>query len=182
MALARTRIPARLALVGAASALALAACGTGQNWVDEGLIPSGNGQSIDVGTIQAQNLTLVAGPEGSKTATLVATLINGGEKPDELASASVGAVTGTIVGGPITIEPFAPQATSIGYRSPRAVDFSGLDATVATYVPLTLTFRDAGKATVSVLVVPPTGYYQGIAPRPAPTTSPTASPRPSPSA
>jgi hypothetical protein len=43
---------------------------------------------------------------------------------------------------------------------------------VSTYVPVELGFANSGLATMNVLIVPPVGYYSGIAPSPA--TAPSA--------
>jgi hypothetical protein len=39
-----------------------------------------------------------------------------------------------------------------------------LDAPMSSYVPVTLQFANAGMAELDVLIVPPTGIYEGIAP------------------
>ena len=42
----------------------------------------------------------------------------------------------------------------------------GLDAEPSSYVPVTLTFQRAGQLNISVLTVPPVGYYEGLLPAP----------------
>ncbi len=172
-AVARPSVPRRSRRV-AAGLLAVAvigsmsACGTGKDWVEEGLNPSGNGQFVTVGTIQAQNVTLVQGPQGSKSLTLVARLFNTGTTPDALIGASMGATPGTdakITNSSVPIAP-GPDAASVGFNSTNFVNFYSVDVPTATYVPVTLKFKDAGQTTVQVLVVPPVGYYEGIAPTP----------------
>jgi len=153
------------AVLAASVILGVSACGTGQNWVDQGRDPWGNGQFITVGQIQGQALTVVQGPEGSKSATLVGTFINPTAEPDALVGATLGESPGTISGGSVAL---APGGTSVrvGYNSDQYVTFAGVEAKPATYVPVTLTFEKAGETTVQMLVVPPTGYYEGITPGP----------------
>ena len=58
----------------------------------------------------------------------------------------------------------------MGYGGGPQVNFFGVDVQTSHYVPVTLRFESAGQTTVSVLVVTPTGYYEGIAPTPAATS------------
>ena len=157
-----------VASLAAVAALALSACGTGQKWVDEGLSPSGNGAYVTLGPVQAQNLTLVEGPAGSQSLALVGNLINTGDSEDALVAATLPAKStggqGVISGGSIPIPPAGLTNTSIGYNSDHSVSFNGVDAPVSGYVPVTLSFKNAGQTTVSLLVVPPVGYYDGITP------------------
>ncbi len=162
--------PSRAALSVAAvlfTCTGLTACGTGQNWVEEGLSPAGNGAYVTVGPIKAQNLTLVAGPVGSKSVSLIGNLINNGREADSLVSATLGgtpSTPGVISGGAILLLPSATQAHSIGYNSDTSVSFLATDSKVATYQTITLTFKNAGDVTTSVLVVEPTGMYSGVTP------------------
>jgi len=172
----RRRRPLALAAAAAAAALTvggLTACGTGQSWVDEGLTPSGNGQFINVGPVQAQNLTLVQGPEGARSVTLVGNLLNNGTTKDALVGASLNGAAETpavISDGAITLLPDGINPPSMGYGGGPQVNFFGVDVQTSHYVPVTLRFESAGQTTVSVLVVTPTGYYEGIAPTPAATS------------
>ena len=159
--------------VALAAVLGLTACGTGQKWVDEGLAPAGNGAYVTVGPVLAQNLTLVEGPAGSKSLALVGNLVNSGYTEDALVSATLptknAGAQGIISNGSIPIPPAGLTNTSIGYNSDHSVSFTGVDAPVSGYVPVTLAFKNAGQTTVSLLVVPPAGYYEGITPAPAAT-------------
>ena len=146
----------------------MSACGTGKDSVDEGLNPSGNGQFVTVGSLQAQNVTLVQGPPGSKSLTLVARLFNTGATPDALVGANLGTAPGTdakITNSAVPIVP-GPEAASVGFNSTDFVNFYSVDVPTASYVPVTLKFKDAGQTTLQVLVVPPAGYYEGIKPTP----------------
>ena len=51
-----------------------------------------------------------------------------------------------------------------------------LDVPVSTYVPVELGFEKAGLVKLSLLTVPPTGYYEGIAPNPPTNAAASAKP------
>ena len=169
----RRRRPLALAAAAALAVVGLTACGTGQSWVDEGLSPAGNGQFITLGPVQAQNLTLVQGPEGARSVTLVGNLLNNGTTKDALVSASLNGAAETpafISDGTITLLPAGANSPSMGYGSGPQVNFFGVDVQTSHYVPVTLRFESAGQTTVSLLVMAPTGYYEGIAPSATPTS------------
>ena len=139
---------------------------------------SGNGVQTSVGPIQIENATLVAGPEGTTTGTLTLRIVNTGQTADSL-------VYAVIANGPAYVTPgsetFAPNASvSFGFDSKDWINTYTLEAAAGTYVPVELGFKEAGLVKMSVLIVPPTGYYAGIAPNPA--TLPSASPSQTPSA
>jgi len=166
-------VVATLAVALTLAAGSLTACGTGQSWVDEGLTPSGNGQYVTVGPLKAQNLTLVQGPVGSKSVTLVGNLLNTGKSEDALVGASLDGATETpavISDGSITLLPAGANSPSMGFGGGPQVNFFAVDVQTSHYVPVTLRFKSAGQTTVSLLVVAPTGYYEGIAPSPTPTS------------
>lgn len=129
---------------------------------------SGNGVQAEVGPIKIENATLVRGPEGSKSATLVMLLSNRGAEDDQLVSVKIGDKDATIApNAPVTI-PRGGQPVSFGYNSDMFVNVGGFDAAQSSYVPVELTLKNAGIAELSVLTVPPVGYYEGITPSPAP--------------
>lgn len=160
-----------LAAASAGLALVLAACGTGQNWVEEGLDAVGNGAHATVGSLQVQNVTLVQGPEGSKSLALVASLLNQGTEPDSLIGATLGtnpAADGAISGAPVAVLPGGVPAR-VGYNADHGVSWYGVDAAVSTYQPVTLKFEKSGTVTINALIVPSAGYYEGITPAPSAT-------------
>lgn len=128
---------------------------------------SGNGVQAAVGDVKIENATLVRGPEGSQSATLVMVLSNRGGADDQLVSVKIGGKDATIApGAPVTI-PGGGNAVSFGYNSDKFVNAAGFEAPQSSYVPVELTLQNAGTAQLSVLTVPPVGYYEGIAPSPA---------------
>jgi hypothetical protein len=126
---------------------------------------SGNGTTATQGAIHIEDATVVLGPDGSSTATLVTRIVNTGPDADALTYATINGAPADITKDAGVLAPGA--SISFGYESSawiNAYDFTG---TVATYVPVQLGFQNAGLVTMSVLVVPPVGYYEGIAPSPA---------------
>ena len=172
----RSRAAAIIATVALSSA-ALTGCwnGPGSTTMMQATMNSGNGVQATVGNIQIENATLVAGPEGTTTGTLTLRIVNTGQTPDSL-------VYTVIDNGPAYVTPgsetFVPNASvSFGFDSKDWINTYTLKAAAGTYVPVELGFKEAGLVKISVLIVPPTGYYVGIAPNPA--TMPSATPTPS---
>ncbi len=126
---------------------------------------SGNGVSAQAGAIKAENAILVLGPEGSKTATLLVRIVNTGPVPDALTSAKINGVPAYVTGDSTDLG--SGVSLSFGFESDRWINAYDFDAAVSTYVPVELTFTDAGILPMSILTVPAVGYYEGIAPNPA---------------
>lgn len=125
---------------------------------------SGNGVAAQAGAIKVENATLVLGPEGSTSATLTTRIVNIGPAADRLIYATVNGAPADITAGGIDLQPGA--SISFGFDSDTWINAYGLDAEVSTYVPVQLAFAAAGVVSISVLTVPPVGYYAGIAPNP----------------
>jgi hypothetical protein len=126
---------------------------------------SGNGVASTLGPIHIENATLVMGPEGSKSATLTMRIVNTGSVADTLVFATINGQPATITGDKVPLEPGG--SISFGFDSKTWVNAYTFDAPVASYVPVQLGFQVAGLTdTLSILTVPPVGYYAGIAPNP----------------
>jgi hypothetical protein len=125
---------------------------------------SGNGVEAQQGPIHVEGATLVLGPEGSRTATLTTRVVNTGPETDTLTYASINGVPAFVTEGAGEMLPGA--SISFGYASDAWINSYELDAPAATYVPVELGFEKAGLVKMSVLAVPPVGYYDGIAPTP----------------
>ena len=164
-------IPRRTALlVGGLALIAtplLSGCysGFGATTTMQASMNSGNGTQAQAGAIRIENATLVMGPEGSRTGTLIASMVNGAADPDRL-------VAVTIAGKPAYITPGLDilafnDLVNFGYDGSHWINAYDLDSAVSTYVPVQLQFERAGNVEFTVLTVPPTGIYEGIAPTPA---------------
>lgn len=125
---------------------------------------TGNGVQAQVGNVRAENLTIVAGPEGSASATLITRIINGDPEPDSLLGVQIGGVPAYITGDIVELLPAA--SVGFGFDAERWINAYDFAAEVSTYVPVALQFERAGIVEVDVLVVPADGYYEGIAPNP----------------
>lgn len=161
-----TRLPrfiAAIALTGA-SALTLTGCfnGPGATTTMAASQPIGNGVNAALGDIRVDGVTLVAGPEGSQSATLIMRVTNSGREADNLLVAVVNGLPAAITGGAVGISP--GDSLSFGYQSDLYVDSVPFTAPVGTFVPVALQFERSGIAELDVLVVPATGFYEGIAP------------------
>jgi len=131
---------------------------------------TGNGVEARQGTIDIENATLVLGPEGSKSATLVMRLVNVGPEADALTYITINGVPVEISMPGVAADSGADigpgESISFGYEADRWINTYELDVEPSAYVPVELGFQNAGLAKLSVLTVPPVGYYEGIAPNP----------------
>ena len=158
----RTRVSAALA-VSLLAVLPTAGCYQGANGTVNSQGPTGNGTDVKVGTLQAQNTTLVADATGSGTAALVMTIVNDGESADALVAAALDSGATGATEGPVAV----PAGAAVRLGGPGgepAIAFSGITQTAGTYAEVTLSFRDAGSTTLPVAIVPAVGYYADYAP------------------
>lgn len=166
--LVRTARPALvLATIAVALTATLSGCYSGfkANTNEQSLMNSGNGTQAQIGEIRIENATLVLGPDASGTATLATTLVNQGDAPDSLIGLEIDNKAVYVTPG--AGELGAGAAVSFGYNSSYWINSYEFTAPVSTYVPVKIQFRDAGIVLLSVLTVPPTGIYAGLAPDPA---------------
>jgi hypothetical protein len=156
---------AALALVVLASPV-VTGCFNGQKATTnmQATMNSGNGVAAKAGPIHIENATLVLGPEGSRSATQTTRIVNTGPAADRLVYASVNGTPVDITDGGTDLAPGA--SVSFGFDSEHWINAYNVDVADSTYVPVQLGFADAGLVNLSVLTVPPVGYYEGIAPNP----------------
>lgn len=156
---------------------ALAGCAIGTGAATTTQRASGNGANATAGAIQVRGLTLVEGPDGTRTGTLVMTLVNTGNDADALVGAAVlsppgsGAATivGTGAGGGNLALPSRSRKL-VGYNSEVHVDVTGLTLSPTQFTEVELSFQRAGRVVVPVMSVLPRGIYEGITPLPVDTT------------
>lgn len=125
---------------------------------------TGNGVQAQAGLLRVENATLVTGPEGSRSATLMMRIINQGTEPDRLLAATIDGVRASITGDTVDLLP--GTSVSFAYKSDLWVNSYEFDAAQSAFVDVTLVFEKAGDATMQVLTVPPLSFYEGIAPNP----------------
>ena len=128
---------------------------------------SGNGVEASLGMLSVQNATIVKGDDGR--ASLIVSVFNLGKEPDSLTGATVGGIAVTLPTTPdgTIVVPGGVQSFGYGLEGQPPTNFlivEGLEAQPSGYVPVTLTFERAGQLNISVLTVPPVGYYEGLLP------------------
>ncbi len=162
----RRSTAAAMAAAFAASSLLLTGCfnGPGATTNMQSGQLTGNGVQAQVGSVRAENLTLVDGPEGSRSATLIMRIVNGDPEPDNLLGVLIDNVPAYVTGEVVQLPP--NQSIGFGYEADLWVSSYDFTADVSTYVPVALQFERAGIVEAEVLVVPPAGYYEGIEPVP----------------
>lgn len=151
----------------------LAGCFNGQRATTtvQSTMNSGNGTQVQVGSIKIDNATLVSGPDGASSGTLILSLFNVGNEPDTLVGVSINGKPAVIsgeasVGSGVELAPGA--ALTFGYQDSTSwINSYDLTEALSTYVPVEMQFQRAGIASFTVLTVPAVGYYEGIAPNPA---------------
>ena len=163
--------PRRSALLIGACALAaaplLAGCFNGPDatTTTQSSMNSGNGTQQIVGDLRIENATLITGPEGSASGTLITTLVNTGREHDHLVGLTINGVPAYITPGAGELAPSA--AVNFGYDSDFWLNTYDLIIASSAFVPVTMQFERAGTTSFSVLSVPAVGSYEGIAPNPA---------------
>lgn len=145
---------------------ALTGCfnGQGATTTMQASMNSGNGVEATQGAINIDGAVLVLGPDGTPTATLTTRIVNAGPEADALTYVSINGVPAYVTEGAGELLPGA--SLSFGYESESWINSYDLDVPASSYVPVELGFEKAGLVRLSVLTVPPTGYYEGIAPNP----------------
>ena len=130
--------------------------------------PSGNGATANTVRIQARGLTIVSG--AAKTATLIGTFVNVSGQDDALISVVVSnptakvSIVGTNTAGGVIPLP-RTDSRKVGWDSTEHINLIGFEPTPSQFVTVELVYRDSGRATAQVLVVPPAGIYEGISPQ-----------------
>ncbi len=163
---------AALAAIVVLAVPSLTGCFNGQaaTTTTQASMNSGNGVEARQGTIDIENATIVLGPEGSKTATLLMRLVNVGPEADALTYITINGEKVGISEPGVAADSGADigpgESISFGYDSTRWINAYQFEAPASSYVPVELGFEKAGLATLSLLTVPPVGYYAGIAPNP----------------
>jgi hypothetical protein len=157
-----------VALAGAlvASSLFLTGCFNGQGAttnMQSGQL-TGNGVQVQAGDVRAENMTLVNGPEGSRSATLIMRIVNADPETDNLLGVLIDDVPAYVTGDVVELR--TNESVGFGYESDLWVSSYDFTADVSTYVPVALQFERAGIVETEVLVVPPAGYYEGVEPVP----------------
>lgn len=163
----RRRSAAVLAALALAATPLLGGCFSGlestTSWQSQ--FNSGNGVQQTVGDVSIENATLVRGPEGSGSATLIGTVFNAAGADDAIVAVTINGTPAMLTPGSEIIP--AGGSTSFGYDGTNFINTYAFKAEPSAFVPVTVQFANAGLASLSVMTVAPVGVYEGIAPTPA---------------
>ena len=154
----------RRRLVAAAALLlvpSLGGCWQGSDATTSLQDETGNATIAEAGSVTVQALNVVAGNTGSGQAALTTTLINPLGPTDTLEAVTVDGAAGEL-SGPIEVP--GGGTVFIGTDQDQQVDFTGFSTPAGEYAEITMSFAAAGEVTVPVLVVPPVGFYEPVAP------------------
>jgi len=169
----RFRRAAALLLAGAVLVPVLAGCFNGPRATTtvQATQDSNNGTQAKIGGLRVENATLVSGPEGTTTATLIMSLFNDGREPDTLVGVQINGQPATIDGAAASagsVELPRGAAITFGYQNSQSwVNSYDITEAESAYVPVRMTFQRAGILDFTALTVPPVGIYEGIAPNPS---------------
>lgn len=141
---------------------AVAGCHSGMNTDTTVQGASGDGVQVETPGVQIDNATIVAGEVGSQKAAFLGTVYNTTSTPDELVAIGAGDGQAKLLPDPIPLPPRQTVTVQTGKQA--QAQFTGVELTAGTYVPVTMVFRSAGQAAFSALVVPPAGFYSEAAP------------------
>jgi hypothetical protein len=168
------------ALLGAA-VLLLSGCATGFNAATNAQGNSGNGRSIDVGSIQIRNATVVVDPADTSRATVLMTVINNDDATDDVLN-DVASEKAVAVEGVINVPLAHKGVVNIGFESEYRIVLTSdaNDLTPGTYVNLSFNFASGQSAPMSLLITEKSGAYADIEIPAAPVA--VVSPEPAPSA
>ena len=142
---------ARLALVALSVpvlALSLTGCFNGQQSTTnvQASQVSGDGVSGQAGNMKVNNATLVLGPAGSKSATLIMTISNVGTAEDSLVSATIAGADATLAPSASEVIVTSHVSANFGYvGAAHSVNAVGFETTASTYVPVPVTFKTSAR-------------------------------------
>jgi len=169
----RARRFGALLLVVAAAVPALTGCFNGPRATTtvQATQDSSNGTQASIAGIRIENATLVSGPDGTTTATLIMSLFNDGREPDTLVGVLINGQPAYISGAAVAgagVELAPGAALTFGYQTSESwINSYDITEAESAYVPVQMQFQRAGILDFTALTVPPVGFYEGIAPNPA---------------
>lgn len=158
----RLRLPIAAA---AAGLLVLSGCAAGQSAQTSQPYNPSDGRNVNIpedagfdDPYLAVRNALVVSDGGA--ASITVTLVNNGPETDVLNEATIGDQAASFVGGPVEIAPGEKVAIGGGSERIALVQDGGVEP--GDWTPLTLTFTNAGSATIDVLVVASDDEYAVI--------------------
>ncbi len=173
--MSRHRIPAPAIASAIGATLLLGACASGPDAIVKKPYSPGDGIVGNSGSIRVLNSIVVA-PEGGATGVINMTVVNRGDRADELTA--VTSDKGTVdYAGSRTLAP--GKAVTLDAESNPSAQIRDITAKPGEFITLVLSFRGTAPLQLRTLVVPATGYYATVTPAAAPTPTDTTTGTPS---
>ena len=169
-----------LAVVFIATTLLLSGCAAGFNAATNTQRDSGNGRSIDVGSLQIRNATMVVDLADPTRATVLMTIINNDDAVAEI-------LTGVEVANNVRVEEYllialpAKQVLNIGFDSEHRIVLTSTAGFVpGQFLDVSLILKSGQSVPLSILINEKTGIYADVeiptrAAQPAPEPTPNVS-------
>lgn len=142
----------------AALAVTLSACGAGFDAGTNQVRRVTNGSDGDVGSVAVRNLLLLQDGASPPVTTLTGALVDNTDATDQLTAVKVGEA-GAITLSPITVP--ARGIVTLGSGDTPAITVPDATFRPGRNIPVTLTFKNSGELTMSVLVMLPSGPSNG---------------------
>jgi hypothetical protein len=164
-----------------AAVLVLSGCATGFDAATNTQGDSGNGRSMDVGSLQIRNATIVVDPADTTRATVLMTVINTDDTVDDVLDGVAAAKTVGVV-GEVKIPLPNKEVVNVGFESEYRIVLTGVTGAIepGTFVNLSFMFASGQSAPMSLLVNEKSGFYadieipvaaQAVVPEPVPSAS-----------
>jgi hypothetical protein len=164
-----------------AAVLVLSGCATGFDAATNTQGDSGNGRSMDVGSLQIRNATVVVDPADTTRATVLMTVINTDETVDDVLD-GVAAAKSVGVVGEVNIPLPHKEVVNVGFESEYRIVLTSVTGGLepGTFVNLSFMFASGQSAPMSLLVNEKSGFYadieipagvEAVTPEPVPSAS-----------
>jgi hypothetical protein len=118
---------------------------------------TGNGVQAAVGQLRIENAVLVS---DANTTSLVVRIFNDGMSDDALVDVAVNGVRAAFNPTPTVIP--AGGSVSFGFPDLTGPNVQTNPLELSQFIPVTLTFLEAGSTDMAPITVPPTGIYEGL--------------------
>ena len=146
-----------------AAVLVLSGCATGFDAATNTQGDSGNGRSMDVGSIQIRNATIVVDPADTSRATVLMTVINTDDATDDVLDGIAAAKSVGVV-GEVNIPLPHKEVVNVGFESEYRIVLTSVTGGLepGTFVNLSFMFASGQSAPMSLLVNEKSGFYADI--------------------
>lgn len=146
-----------------AAALLISGCAAGFDAATNTQGDSGNGRSVDVGSLQIRNAIIVVDPADVTRATVLMTIINTDDVVDDVLD-GVAAAKSVGVVGEVNVPLPHKEVVNIGFESEYRIVLTSVSGDLApgTFVNLSFLFASGQSAPMSLMVNERSGFYSEI--------------------